>query len=79
LSNRPAGAPPVAAGSGLRPPSQSARRRLLRGERELIKLTSLATVFKIAFSTWLEPSNDRALADVMGDTLDELRSVTGDR
>jgi AcrR family transcriptional regulator len=34
------------------------------------------TVFKIAFDTWIGASNDRSLADVMRETLDELRSVT---
>ncbi len=32
-------------------------------------------VFKIAFERWIAPPCDRGLADVMADTLDELRAV----
>jgi AcrR family transcriptional regulator len=36
------------------------------------------TVFKIAFGTWIGASDDRPLAAVMRQTLDELKSVTSD-
>lgn len=35
------------------------------------------TVFKVAFDIWVDTSHDRAFADVMRATLDELRAVTG--
>ena len=35
------------------------------------------TVFKVAFDIWVDVANDRAFADVMRKTLDELRAVTG--
>ena len=34
------------------------------------------TVFKIAFERWIEPANERPLAEWIGETLDQLKAVT---
>jgi AcrR family transcriptional regulator len=36
-------------------------------------------VFRVAFARWVEPENARDLAQLMGDSLDELRAVTQPR
>ena len=35
------------------------------------------TVFKVAFERWIEPANERSLVQLIGETLDQLRAVTG--
>ncbi len=54
-------------------------------ERELIKLASLSAalaeagiaVFKVGFERWLEDSEERGMAPVMRELLDELKAVAG--
>ena len=35
------------------------------------------TVFKVAFERWIEPANERSLVQLIGETFDQLRTVTG--
>ena len=34
------------------------------------------TVFKVAFERWIEPANERPLAELIGETREQLRAVT---
>ena len=34
------------------------------------------TVFRVAFDRWIEPANERAFAQLVGEALDQLRAVT---
>jgi hypothetical protein len=52
------------------------RRRGLGGQAASLTAEGAAAVFRIAFERWIEGTNDREFAQLVRESLDQLKAVT---